>query len=144
MTKTNDHFVLSCGRNVYLQSLKQWSVYAGLIEGLPTRERNDDMIQQLVAEASRRDGHAPLLITPVQPLIPYDEGRYPFGVPAMLPAIGCVARFHCGAPARNHQRNHSDLTVIWFQDDFAFPLSEQAAQAIHEMDWETLANDHDI
>jgi len=35
----------------------------------------------------------------------------------------------------------SGLTVIWFQDEYAFPLSEDAERAIHTLDWQRLASE---
>jgi hypothetical protein len=36
------------------------------------------------------------------------------------------------------------LTVIWFQDGYAFPLSSEASTAIRALDWETLAAQHEL
>jgi hypothetical protein len=131
---------LSDGRVVSLESLRQWLVYAGLLEGLPTREQNDAEIAALVAKARADDRHDPLLIPPAQRPIAY-EGRYPFGEPACLPPVACVARLRSHKPARDMGMDCSDLTVIWFQDDYAFPLSAEAEQSIMAIDWAKLARD---
>lgn len=128
------------GRPLSLNSLRQWRVYAGLLEGLPTRERNDAEIASIVAQAREMDRHEPFVVTPEQRPIAY-EGRYRFGTPATLPAICCVARFTSLQPARDSEMHYSLLTVIWFQDDYAFPLSEGAAEAIARLDWQRLALD---
>jgi hypothetical protein len=138
--KDRSRFTLSGGRIVGLQSLKQWAVYAGLLEGLPTRQMNDAELKHVVDEAERQDGHPPLLIIPVQEAISY-EGRYPFGEPAKLPPVGCIARLHSHEPARDPSKDCSDLTVIWFQHDWAFPLDSNVEQAILAMNWNTLARD---
>jgi hypothetical protein len=142
---TNDRglFVLSDGRAIILQSLEQWSVYAGLLEGLPTKQINDADIKRLVEEAERRDGHPPLLIPPVQRPIAY-EGRYPFGEPARLPSVGCVGRFFSHEPARDSSKDCSYLTVMWFQDEFAFPLDSEIEKALLAMDWNAAARDVEL
>ena len=142
MTTRRNQFILSSGRSVLLESLEQWVVYAGLLEGLPTRERNDAELQRLVEEARRHDMHEPVLIPPVQQPIEH-EGRYPFGEPAALPSIGCVGRFHSSTPARDESKDCSDLTIIWFQDDYAFPVSPDAERAIVAVEWDKLARDRD-
>jgi hypothetical protein len=142
VSTTRSPFKLSSGRTVSLWSLEQWAVYAGLLEGLPTRQTNDAEIKHAIDEATRRDGHAPFLIVPTQVPIPY-QGRYPFGEPAKLPPVGCVARFHSFEPARDLSKDCSDLTVIWFQDDFAFPLAPDSERAILTMDWDALARDRE-
>lgn len=115
-------------------------MYAGLLEGLPTREHNDSEIKRLVEGASRQDGHAPFLIAPVQRPIQH-RGRYPFGEPARLPSIACIGRLHSPRPARDPSKDYSDLTILWFQEDYAFPLSPEAEGAILSVDWEGLAGD---
>jgi hypothetical protein len=140
VSRDRSQFTLSDGRTVGLQSLKQWAVYAGILEGLPTRQFNDAELKRLVEEAEAQDRHPPFLIVPVQVPISY-EGRYPFGEPAKLPPIACIARFHSYAPARDASKDCSDLTVIWFQQDFAFPLDGSVEQAILAMNWNALARD---
>jgi hypothetical protein len=140
MAESRSELKLTDGRSISLNSLRQWRVYAGLLEGLPTRERNDAEIASIVAQARETDRHEPFVVIPQQQPIAY-EGRYPFGTPAALPSICCVARFTSHRPARDTKMDYSLLTVIWFQDDFAFPLSEGAARAIARLDWHELALD---
>lgn len=131
---------LRCGRTVTIRSLRQWSVYAGLLEGLPTRERNEESIARIVQQSRDADRHEPFLITPTQTPIKYD-GSYSFGEPASLPSICCVAHLHHFGPARDSTMDCSDLTVIWFQDDFAFPIDEAAHNQLLSLDWTALAED---
>jgi hypothetical protein len=95
-----------------------------------------------VEDARQHDGHDAFLIVPVQQPIKHD-GRYPFGDPAALPSIACMGRFHSHKPARDSSKDCSDLTMIWFQDDYAFPLSADAERAIIAVDWDGLACDRD-
>ncbi len=44
-------------------------------------------------------------------------------------------------PARDPLQDYSVLTVIWFQDDFAFPIDPQVLEQIRALDWEQLAQD---
>ena len=142
MTSIRRRFTLSTGRIVYLRFLEQWEVYAGLLEGLPTREGNEAELKLLVDEARQRDGHDPFLIKPTQrPL--ENDGPYPFGEPAALPEIGCIGRFHSTPAARDASKYYSALTIIWFQDDYAFPISPDVERAIVAVDWERLARDDD-
>jgi hypothetical protein len=139
-TQARRIFTLATGRVLSLESLDQWFVYAGLLEGLPTRERNDAEIEMILARARQRDRYEPFLITPIQrPL----ESHLPFrfGEATALPAIACVARFFSQKPARDPKLDCSGLTVIWFQDEYAFPLSEDAERALHTLDWQRLASE---
>ena len=142
VTTSHLKLTMSSGRVVALKSLKQWAAHAGLLEGLPTRQRNDAELARLVADARAQYGHEPVLITPTQRRIDY-TGRYPFGEPAALPAVGCIARLHSHEPARDRSKDYSDLTVIWFQNDYAFPLDEEVERRILAIDWETIACDRE-
>lgn len=134
-------FTLHQGRVVSLRSLNQWSVYADLLEGLPTRERNDALIQRLLKEEQAHSGHAPLLIVPHQEPISISR-RYPFGEPAKLPPVVCVARLHSPEPTTpGSSKDLSRLTVIWFQNRYAFPISAVAEDALRNIDWAGLAED---
>jgi hypothetical protein len=134
---------LASGREVRMQSLNQWSVYAGLLEGLPTRQMNARQLEHIVAATREKDQHEPYLVVPVER--PIEIGRpYPFGDPAALPSVACLARFHSFRPARDSSKDYSELTVIWFQEDYAFPLSEEAHLAITSIDWDARAEDHEF
>ncbi len=137
---TPGKLVLASGREVQLVELRQELVYHGLLEGLPTREMNQGIIDQLRDDARERaGGHVPYVIEPVQTPIDY-PGRYPFGDPAMLPVIACVGDFE------SHGRDVmylTRLTVIWFQDDYAFPLGDAARAAIVALDWDAHAEEQE-
>lgn len=98
-------------------------------------------IERARSEARARNGHEPFLIEPAQTPIEY-EGRYPFGEPAALPAIGCVADF--SGDGKLGAAYYTSLTVIWFQDDYAFPISPESEQALVALDWETLAKEQEL
>ena len=135
---SKSELILASGRTIHLNSLHQWAVYSGLLEGLPTREMNAGMIERACGEARTRNGHEPFLIEPVQTPIE-EEGGYPFGEPAALPAIGCVADFVAFGGDY-----YTSLTVIWFQDDYAFPISLEAERALVALDWEKLAKEQEL
>jgi hypothetical protein len=58
-----------------------------------------------------------------------------------MPEVGCIGRFHSSYPARDTGKDYSALTIIWFQDDYAFPISPDVERAIHAVDWDRLARD---
>lgn len=139
-----DDLRLDSGRSVSLVTLRQFSVYEGLLEGLPTREMNAQIIDRLVAEEQARPfASAPLLLTPEQrPLEGYHDRPYPFGKPASLPQIACVGRFRSLRPARNPSDDCSELVVIWFQNDFAPPIGPEVWPHFRAIDWDRHATDY--
>ncbi len=136
---------LNSGREVSLRAYRQFRVYEGLLEGMPTREMNADIIDRLVAEERARPFTGPpLLLTPEQrPLKHPRRHPYPFGEPAALPSVACVGRFHSSSPTREAMRDFSDLVVIWFQDEFSPPIGPEVWNQFHEIDWDRHARDGD-
>lgn len=137
---------LASGRVVSMVAFRQFSVYAGLLEGLPTRDMNERHLNEVVAVERARRPHAvvePLLIRPEQRPIEYRSDRpYPFGEPASLPGVGCVGRFRSYTPARDPGESFSELTVIWFQDDFAPPIGREVWPRLRAIEWERYAADY--
>lgn len=134
-------FGLTDGRTLHLREFRQSAIYQGLIEGFPTKEMNEKIIDSLVREAQREGDVRPYLIKPVERLL---DHNYPFGTPAALPKIGCVARFESDEPARNPGMDYSSLVVVWFQEKFGLPTDGALIDAIREIDWAAAAQDHEI
>ena len=136
---------LRSGRAIYLRELRQWCVYEGLLEGLPTREMNRRTIEELVAhERTRAAGAEPLLLPPTEEPIEYrGDTPYPFGEPAKLPAIACVGRFTAFSPARDATRDSSELVVIWFQEEHGLPNDTEVLAQLLAIDWDSHAVDQD-
>lgn len=133
---------LHTGREISLRRLTQWGTYEGLLEGLPTRENNLQLLDHLLAAERLRAEHPPCLIQPPQTAIATPRGEaYPFGTPARLPSIVCVGEFESSTTARDPEADYSALTIIWFQDDFALPIDKRVAVRIEAIDWETQARD---
>jgi uncharacterized protein (TIGR02996 family) len=126
------------GREVSLQNLRQFHVYEGLLEGSPTKELNARIIDNVLsAEASQG---RPYLIAPVERPIATNR-EPPFGTPAQLPPIACVARLQ-SRPVKLPEADYSELTVVWFQDDYAMPIDPRALQHLLFVDWAKHAIDH--
>ena len=124
--------MLRSGNIIHCESIRQWRTYGGLLEGLPTRQMNERNIEQLIKEEQdRRWGEVPYLVPPVVKPIEYNADRdYPFGIPEAFPAVTCVAWF------RSYPRS---LTIIWFQNEYAFPIDSQIVEHLRGLDWERLA-----
>lgn len=129
---------LRSGGTIGCQSLQQHSTYAGLLEGLPTRQMNQRTIESLLKTERERGWWVgePYLVPPVVRLIEYPGGgQYPFGDPEALPGVACVARFVAHAP----NACTAELTVIWFQDVFAFPIAPHVREHLEGIDWTSKA-----
>jgi hypothetical protein len=132
---------LASGREIAIGRLYQFRTYEGLIEGLPTKERNARRIPHFRNEAQELWKLKVHLIEPSETPIEYD-GKYPLGTPAMLPGTVCFGRFSSLTPARDSSKDGSELTIVWFQNDFAFPIDDSVLKAIRTLDWESIAEDY--
>jgi hypothetical protein len=66
-------------------------------------------------------------------------GAHRHGTPASLPTVTCIARFLSDRLRRQPDEIWSALTVIWFQDDFAFPIDPLVLIEIASIDWDAHA-----
>jgi len=139
-----DHYTIQLddGRDLFLVALNQSRTYEGLLEGLPTKEKNSAIIKRTAKTAQELWRGAPFLITPAETAITLDHD-YPFGTPASIPAVVCIARFRSLSPiSADNGNDHSELTIVWFQSDFALPIAESALTHIRLIDWNSHAADY--
>jgi hypothetical protein len=135
----NSHcqLLLAGGRRVTLRALRQWHTYWGLLEGTPDQQLNDGRIRDAVENGRQMgQGRQPYLIPPQR----RDYYRRPGDMAAIaaqtgrvrewLPAVTCVATL---------EEVWSELTVVWFQDEFAPPIREPALGELQTLDWGSLA-----
>jgi len=143
--------VLGSGRSVTLVAIHQEMTYRGLVEAVPGRELNDGCIRGAIQEAGRlcMPGASPLLVPPAR----RDYHRRPgdmdkrnavSGKPVeFLPSITCIGIFDDALPAHDANKDYSELTVVWFQDRYVFPIDETVVSQIRALDWDKLATDGD-
>jgi len=139
----HSEILLHSGRIIRLSSLEQTRTYAGLMAGTPNTERNDRIVARQLDVALKISGHAHVIpphrrdyLSKPGDMDVFRDNRWA-GVPEWLPAVQCIAEFLSDAfdPADDESR----LTLVWFQDDFALPITEPALSLIQELDWEKLA-----
>jgi uncharacterized protein (TIGR02996 family) len=135
---------LHTGRQVQIKSIRQWFTYAGLEVGLPNERFNRELVERVLREERGRGSWAgePYLVPPTVRPIKWDaEYPYPFGTPEEFPGVTCVACLESLSPARDASMDLSALTVIWFQDAYAFPIDPQVLAHLRALDWDARAID---
>jgi hypothetical protein len=130
---------LLSGQTIFLKELCQTETYGGLLEGLPTREMNKRILERIHQKYSASLSGL-FMLQPIETLIQGIDS-YPFGTPALIPSIQCVACFRALEPTRNKFFDYSELTIVWFQKNFALPIDPIVLQAIQSLDWENHATD---
>lgn len=136
-------FKVRGGGLISLTALHQSHTYAGCMEGYPTSARNADMIESTLRDLAKQNwDETPYLIEPREtPMKIEISAEHDYGAPMQLPSILCIAQFQSFAPARDKHSDFSRLTVVWFQDDFAFPIETEIEKHIKKIDWKNLAHD---
>jgi hypothetical protein len=146
---------LDCGATIVLKSISQSMTYRGLLEGVP-----DSDLNRRVMDSAREEGQK-LSINRSKPYLVLPERRDYLRMPGdmdalgerggllsafrrrkpeWLPVVTCIADFECLA-AKNPNMDASSLVIIWFQDEYALPLSEAALRSIKALDWHAHAID---
>jgi len=132
---------LISGRLLVLRELREFGTYEGVLEGLPTKEKNRKLLAWLRQEyVYARYAVSPLLLMPVEREIAMPEGEiYPFGTPAALPSITCIGRFESRSPTIAGEGDASGLVVIWFQEHFQYPPPSEIVECLESIEWEKYA-----
>lgn len=126
---------------VNVVKLHQWRTYYGRMEGAPTKKSNRRLVKSVIEEAQKICHlHKYWLIVPEQTPIEMDR-PYFFGTPMRLPPITCVAELLHHNPARNPEMHASSLLLIWFQEKYCFPISDEILWKLKDVDWKKHAFD---
>lgn len=144
------------GRKLTLKYLDQAHTYAGMLEGTPNRKANDWGIGTDLKYASqyRFSLGEPYLVKPKRrdylrepgdmdhvrertSKYPADWGRDP----EWLPLVRCIGCFFSTTTRRNPAKDMSSLTVVWYQNDFAYPIDDGILADLRSLDWDRLATD---
>jgi hypothetical protein len=130
---------LLTGRTIRLAMLDQHWTYGGLIAGHPNREMNRHIMDGLVKRQSDpRGGRTAVLLEPIETTVERSSDPS-WSDAATLPSVTCIAQFRSAALANDAAGIFSVLRVIWFQDEFAFPIDPGVLVELAALDWEAQA-----
>lgn len=122
---------LNCRTKIWLSSLEQSPTYSGMLEGYPNRELNQQLVAATQKRLEKRSGWKPYVVEPDEREMPErsaDGKDLPW---VELPRIKCIAWFR----SRGLGEFGSRLAIVWFQDDFAFPIDPIVETKIRTMVW---------
>ncbi len=124
---------------ICLRALHQSLTYAGVLEGSPTQYANQRIVEKKVKNARKLFGDfRPHVIAPREEVINLtdeDLDRTIF----VLPAVCCIASFEANYPTKPDAGSYSELTVVWFQGDWAYPMQDEIVSALRSLPWTDLA-----
>jgi len=144
---TDRRIKLRTGRDVHLVELHQSRTYAGLLEGFPHRDLNEEIIR-IAVQAAARHVHCLGTVHLIQPvelpveLPPSAREHYRGRAERVrLPGTICTGVLDSYSPARDAEQDASSLVIVWLQEEFALPIDKTALDAIQSLDWNELASD---
>jgi hypothetical protein len=118
-----------------LSSLHERWTYIGLLDGSPTPDLNRRIVNR-ERERYRAAEHQPLLIEPFQtPDSCYSRER------ALLPQVFCVGDFQADCYVSDDLSWRSELTLLWWQDDWALPIDTSVLAKVRQFAWRDFAYD---
>lgn len=129
---------LDRAEQVRLVALNQFRTYERLVEGLPTQELNYEIICAIAERAKELFKSKVYLVEPAEEPIEY-PGKYPLGDPCKLPPIACIGHWRSMTEQREQGRGYSELTIVWFQHDFAFPIADEVLEELRDLDWQSVS-----
>jgi hypothetical protein len=127
--------VFADGVQTSLSSLYERWTYIGLLDGTPTPDLNRRIVDE-ERERYRGAEHQPLLIEPLQtPHVRYPREH------ARLPQVFCVGHFQAGCYVADDLSWRSELTLLWWQDDWALPIDTSVLSKVRQFAWRDFAYD---
>lgn len=132
----NLKLVVEGNRKVEISELIQWRTYAGVIEGIPGPELNTLIMEKAIKNAKREfNFDAVVLIQPKE--TPIEGWLFQEDAPVKLPVITCIAKLK--DHAHYADGDYGCLGIVWFQDDFAFPIDEAVQKELIKIQFSRLA-----
>lgn len=122
---------LNCRTTIWLSSINQSLTYSGMLEGYPNSELNRRLVEGIQERLEKRSQWKPFLIEPEEREVPNRSTVAKKRPWVELPKVQCTAWFRSNSLGEFGSR----LAIIWFQDDFAFPIDPKVENKIRSMVW---------
>lgn len=135
---------LNCGCSIKIGSIYQFQTYEGLLAGIPNTRINQRIISRAKSQAEKYFPKSnTVLINPtLKPIRSKYRENTPLCVYEQLPSIICIGSSWSNKSVKSSDSDGSHLTIIWFQDKFAFPIHKIALEGIKNISWLEIATDY--
>ena len=155
-SESNFKIALNSNRVINLYEIHCSLTYSGLLEGLPNRKMNKDIILGLAEMANDKiyNPTNPYLIEPEEKKIHVEGGSTKSYSDRMIkehgddwelvqiPRIQCIASFESEPITDDYMG--SNLTVAWFQKEYPMPINQDIINKIKSIDWDNKASSFDF
>jgi len=147
---SNYKISLDSKRIIALEEIHQHLTYVGLLEGLPTRRINKEIISEIKNIANEKiwASSTPYIVKPDESPIKlsedretYYKSRGPEYERITLPKIICIGHFMSDAITDDFM--FSSLIIVWFQEDWMMPIDNKILTQIKSINWDKHATQGD-
>ena len=148
-------------RPLLIDELVQYHTYRSLLVGVPEDRHTEELPATAMENAKSRFGASPepVVIAPTLHSFSIEQQQHlrepggdfePTGesfnrIGRRLPKVTCIASLRCPLPLVEPEKDawfsYSRGTVIWFQENFAFPIDAEVMAQIRALDWNAVAID---
>ena len=140
LKKVDSYFEFKNSFTVRIRQIFQWETYLGVLEGGPSKWTNEGLIESAIAAAKNVLDMPQVYV--VEPLMSLnDEHGYEVYKYPAFPVKTCVAHLEHYQPNHDMDKEISVLGIIWFQNDFAFPIQQDIRAKVLELEWSKVAMD---
>ena len=132
----NDKIIVDGDLEVSISSLEQFSTYGNMLEGIPDQGYNEEIIYRVGLD---KDFNEIFVIEPKQTKISYSsDNKY------TIPLVICKVTVQSNKNLKDASKDFSSLRIIWFQDDYAFPIDKEIIEKLKEIPYHKLCGEYVI
>ena len=140
--RSEEYFYFKNLFNVEIKKIYQFNTYYGWsMGGEPSEETHEEIIESAKVKAKSIFGIPNVyLIDPVMSLNNvYRQKVHDY--PA-FPKKTCIALLEHYESMHDENRDNSILTLVWFQNHFAFPIQQNILDTVSELNWREVSIDY--
>lgn len=119
------HIIIDNDLEVEIEWLSQFKTYRNVIDGYPTEHRNNWIIEDILESAHKTNNPQSVYLIQPEHKIMDDKIRKngnPLDIWKEIPNIECHLRVSSKIIFNDKNQSDSTMLIIWFQDQFAFPI----------------------
>jgi len=133
-------------KNIYITEIYQEKTYLGLLEGYPNVKINNEIIQEAKINLCKKfyNPGKPIMILPDSEKVIVENitDYYKASDLKKIPDITCAMILESSAIDQNSDM--SSIFLIWFQDEFCFPIDQSIINKLASLDWKQYAENFNI
>ncbi len=119
------HIIIDNDLEVEIEALSQFKTYRNVIYGYPTERRNNWLIKDILESAHKTNNPQSVYLIQPEHKIMDDiirKNGNPLDICKVIPDIECHLEVRSKKIFTDENESYSKMLIIWFQDEFAFPI----------------------